>query len=364
MIKQSLCHTTPSAWRAINAEETGIYEISGFLWFEAGLQFWQCLPGLAGCMTTNMASTDHPSLPLLVILGPTGSGKSALALAAARKAKAEVLSVDAMQVYHGMDIGTAKPSLAEQYEIRHHLLDWVRPDELFSVARFVSLAEETIADCRHRNVPLIACGGTPLYYKSLFYGLFEGPAADASVRERLAEISGEELHARLVAVDPKAAGRIHAGDQRRLIRALEVFELTGRPISSFQTEWESAEPSRHAAVWIGLRWETAALNRRLNARAKDMIAAGWVDEVRGLASRYASFSQTASGATGYQVLMDHLDGKISLDEALEQIKIATRQLARRQMKWFRRFPKVHWLDGERGVEENLGRVMELWRKPS
>jgi tRNA dimethylallyltransferase len=299
---------------------------------------------------------------LLAIIGATGSGKSSLAMALARRTGAEILSVDAMQIYQGMNIGTAKPTAEEQREVRHHLVDWVRPDETFSVARFAALAGEVIADAQRRGVPLIAVGGTPLYFKALFYGLFEGPSADAGVRERLAVLSGKELHERLQSVDPAAAERIHASDRKRLIRALEVFELTGRPISSFQTEWESEQVPRYPAVWVGLRWETSALNRRLNARAKEMIAAGWVEEVRRLDSLYSPWSQTAGAATGYERLLEHIRGRVSLDEAMEEIKIATRQLARRQMKWFKRFPGVHWLDGERALEENVGEAMRLSEK--
>jgi len=336
---------------------------------------------------------------LLVILGPTCSGKSSLALNVARRTGAQMLSVDAMQVYQDMNIGTAKPSAAEQNEIRHHLINCVPPDESFSVARFVELAEGVISHAAQKDEtpilgdfpsspctqgegwgggslfepprkcvkpaqtgsPLIACGGTPLYYKSLFYGLFEGPGADSAVRERLNALSGEELHERLKTADPAAAARIHPGDQKRLIRALEVFELTGRPISSFQTDWDSPAGARFPAVWIGLRWETAELNRRLNARTKEMIAAGWIDEVRDLIKRYPNWSQTASGAMGYQFLRQHLEGRMTLDDAFEQIKISTRQLARRQMKWFKRFPGVHWLEGNRPMEQNVEEVLQLWR---
>jgi tRNA dimethylallyltransferase len=295
---------------------------------------------------------------ILAMIGPTASGKSALAMAVARRTGAEILSVDAMQVYQGMNIGTAKPTVTEQREIRHYLLDWVRPDETFSVARFAALAEEVIADAARRGVPLIAVGGTPLYFKALFYGLFDGPSADTAVRNRLGELSGQELHERLAKVDPAAAARIHPADRKRLIRALEVFELTGHPISSLQTEWESA--ARLGAVWIGLRWETPALNRRINARVKEMMAAGWVEEVRELTRHRLEFSQTASAATGYQELIRNLADGLPLEEAAERIKIATRQLARRQMKWFKRFPLVHWLDGARPLEENIEETLRLW----
>lgn len=298
---------------------------------------------------------------LLVILGPTASGKSSLSVAVARRTGAEILSVDSMQVYRGMDIGTAKPSLAEQHEIRHHLLDWVRPDEMFSVARFVELADQTIEDARRRGVPLIASGGTPMYYKALFEGLFEGPCADEGIRQRLRLLSGEELHTRLKAVDPAAAERIHPADQKRLVRALEVHELTGKPISSLQNEWQTSNAYRHEAVWVGLLWDREALNRRINARVKDMIAAGWVEEVRQLLERHPTLSKTAAEATGYHELIEHVQGRFSFEDAVEQIKIATRQLARRQMKWFKRFPNVTWLPGEAPLEENAEQVMNLWR---
>jgi len=298
---------------------------------------------------------------ILAIIGATGSGKSALALAVARQAKAEILSVDSMQIYQGMNIGTAKPSRAEQREIRHHLLDWVRPDETFSVARFVDLAGSIIAESRARDTPLIAVGGTPLYFKSLFHGLFDGPKADAAVRRQLAELTGEQLHEKLREVDPAAAERIHPSDRKRLVRALEVFQLSGRPISSFQNQWSSNAPQNFPAVWVGLRWETAALNRRINARVKEMLASGWVDEVRSLMGQYAEWSDTAGQATGYQILRQHIAGKITLEDAAEQIKIATRQLARRQMKWFRRFPEVQWLEGDRALEQNAQETMRFWK---
>src|SRR5687767_4802162 len=165
--------------------------------------------------------------------------------------------------------------------------------------------------------------------------MFEGPGASSEIRERLRLLSNDELHARLAAVDPAAAARLHRNDTKRLIRALEVHELTGQPISALQKEWGDPTP-RHRAVWIGLDWDRDALNRRINARVKLMMEAGWLDETRALLDRYGELSKTAAEATGYAELIAHLRGRMSLDDAVEQIKIATRQLARRQMKWFRR----------------------------
>lgn len=299
--------------------------------------------------------------PLLVILGPTACGKSALASAIARQTGAEILSVDSMQIYQGMDIGTAKPSPAERNEIPHHLLDLVRPDESFSVARFVELADGIIADARQRQKKIIVTGGTPLYYQALFKGLFDGPQADESLRKTLGQSTSEALHEKLSQVDPAAAARISPADSRRLIRALEVFEITGQPISTLQKQWESNQPQRHRAVWIGLAWERAAINRRINLRVKEMMTAGWLEEVRRLLQKYPMLSKTAAGATGYQQLIEHLEGKMSLDDAIEQIKIATRQLARRQMKWFKRFPHVHWLAGDQPLEQNVQESLKHWR---
>jgi tRNA dimethylallyltransferase len=296
------------------------------------------------------------SRKLLAIIGPTASGKSTLAMETARKTGAEILSADSMQVYRGMDIGTAKPTQQERAEVVHHLIDVVEPTESFTVARFVDMADGVIATARS---PLIVVGGTPLYYKALFEGLFEGPGADELIRERLSAADPGELHARLVAVDPEAAARIHVNDRKRLIRALEVHELTGRSISSLQTEWESGR-MRHEAVWVGLQWEREGLNRRINARVKGMIAGRWVEETRALVGRFGELSSTAAEATGYRELIEHVRGRMSLEDAVEQIKIATRQLARRQMKWLKRFKDVHWIAGDAPLEEQVRQVLARW----
>ena len=293
---------------------------------------------------TMAAATLH------AIIGPTASGKSELALALARRLGGEILCVDSMTVYRGMDVGTAKPTAAERAAVRHHLIDVAEPTETFAVARFVALADATIADAASRGVPLVAVGGTPMYFKALFEGLFEGPGADAAVRERLAGESNDALHARLATIDPDAAQRIQRNDQRRLIRALEVYELTGKPITDHQREWGSQV--RHPATWIGLRWERDALNRRINQRVRRMMDAGWLDECRGLLARYGTLSKTAAEATGYEELFDHIADRRTLDEAFERTKIHTRQLAGRQMKWFRRFANVRWIDGD-PIDERL-----------
>jgi tRNA dimethylallyltransferase len=296
---------------------------------------------------------------ILVILGATASGKSELAFELARLIGAQILSVDSMQVYRGMDVGTAKPTQPERALVRHHLIDIVEPDEIFTVARFVELADRVIADAAERNIPLIATGGTPLYFKSLFEGLFEGPGADPDLRERLRMLTGQELHERLASVDPVAAERIHVNDSKRLIRALEVHELTGQSITAHQQQWGGGRP-RHPVVWIGLDWDRELLNRRINARARAMLAAGWVDEARALLARFGQLSTTAAQATGYHELIDHLRGNTTLDQATEQIKIATRQLARKQLKWFRRFPSVRWLPGTSDLQNKLAAVRQLW----
>ena len=303
-----------------------------------------------------MAGTEPP---ILVLLGATASGKSAVAEAVADAVGGEVLSVDSMQVYRGMDVGTAKPTAAERACVRYHAIDVVDPDQTFTAARFVELADAAIADAAARGVPLVAAGGSPLYHKALFDGLFDGPPADDAVRDRLRAEPNDALHARLSVADPAAAARIHVNDQKRLVRALEVFELTGRPISSFQTDWADERP-RHPVVRVGLSWDKDVLNRRINARVKAMLAGGWVDEVRRLLERYGELSPTAGEATGYRELAAHVRGRQSSDDAAEAIKIGTRQLARRQLKWFRRFPGVTWLPGDRPVTENVAAVLARW----
>ncbi|MBC7784747.1 MAG: tRNA (adenosine(37)-N6)-dimethylallyltransferase MiaA [Burkholderiales bacterium] len=297
------------------------------------------------------------SSPIIVILGPTASGKTALALAVAERVGAEILSVDSMQVYRHMDVGTAKPTADERVCVPHHMIDLVEPDQAFAVSEFVEQADAVIHRAAGRGVPIIATGGTPMYYKSLFEGLFDGPGADDAIRARLNAEPLELLHPRLPQIDPPSAMRIHVNDRRRLVRALEVYDLTGRTISSMQNEWSSGK-HRHEAVWFGLNWEKEELNRRINARVKLMMQTGWLEETRSVLDRFGALSKTAAEATGYHELLEHLHGRMSLDDAVEQIKIATRQLARRQMKWFRRFSQVTWLNGADDVQKNADAIVQ------
>ena len=317
------------------------------------------------------------SSPLCVILGPTASGKSALAHAVARAAGAQILAVDSMTVYGGMDIGTAKPSAQERAQVPYHGLDLAEPNETFTVARWLEEAERVIGCRRHGGMKarrhegtvdvasnrdddrLVLVGGTPLYLQALFHGMFEGPPADPAFREALAALSTAELHARLAQVDPSAAARIHLNDRKRLTRALEVHHATGRPISELQTQWESATP-RYPSVRFGLAWPREELNRRINARVKQMMSEGWLEEVRGVLDRFGDFSPTAAEATGYGLLANVVRERIDLNDAVEQIKIRTRQLAKRQMTWFRRFADVTWLGGSAPIEENVRVVLERW----
>jgi tRNA dimethylallyltransferase len=282
----------------------------------------------------------------ILILGVTASGKGALAFELAQKLGAEIISVDSMKVYRRMDIGTAKPPRQKRQVLPYHLIDVAEPSEAFSVDRFLDLAQKAASDIQNRNKPIVAVGGTAMYIKALLYGLFEGPGTDESIRNRLKnEAAAEglaELHKRLTAADPIAAGRIHPNDEKRIIRALEVYELTGRPISTFQTQWDDAPD----AGWcvIGLRREKETENRRMNARVKRMIDEGLRDEVAGLLAEEKPLSKQAAAAIGYAEMIAHLKGQMPLDETVEKIKINTRRFAKSQRTWFKTFQNIHWLD--------------------
>lgn len=292
-----------------------------------------------------------------VIIGPTAGGKSALAvevchaLNASGRGPAEVVTADSMQVYRGMDIGTAKPTMTERQGIPHHLLDIVEPTDSFSVDQWLKLAEATIADVRARGGIPVVVGGTNLYVKALLEGLFDGPAADAALRAELAAMDPHARRAELERVDPAAAERIHFNDDRRTIRALEVHRLTGTPISSHQKQWEQAGVREDALV-IGLEWPTPAINLRINARVKQMVAAGLVEEVQGLLAA-GRLGVQAREALGYKQLVGAIETGTAgaIDDAVEQIKIETRRLAKNQRTWLKRF---------RGIRGASGMPASVW----
>jgi len=282
----------------------------------------------------------------ILILGVTASGKGRLAFELAKYLDAEILSIDSMKVYRRMNIGTAKPPKEIRDQIPYHLIDVVEPCESFSVARFLELANTTIDGIKKRGKSIVAVGGTALYIKSLLYGLFEGPGADKQIRAELkarAETEGlQSLYEQLQKIDPDTANKISSNDARRIIRALEVYKLTGQPISRFQRQWSA--DNKHDWTIVGLRREKTEENKRINARVKKMIDAGLVDEVKGLLAEPKPLSDQARCAIGYAEIIDHLSGKQSLDDAIELIKKNTRKLAKAQRTWFKTFKNVLWLD--------------------
>jgi tRNA dimethylallyltransferase len=289
-----------------------------------------------------------------MVLGVTASGKARLAFELARRIDGEIVSVDSMKVYRRMDIGTAKPSVEARRQVRYHMIDVVEPSESFSVGLFCEGAQEAITDIRHRGKTVVAVGGTALYSKALLYGLFEGPGGDERIRAELraqAEAEGPPaLHRRLLAVDPQAADRISPNDTRRLVRALEVYQLTGKPISSFQKQFDAVQPVRDWMI-IGLRRDKPLESRRINARVKRMIETGLVGEVRSLLAEDKPLSKQARCAIGYAEIIEHLREDLALDDAIEQIKKNTRRLAKGQRTWFKTFRTVQWIDIEKGASD-------------
>ncbi len=295
----------------------------------------------------------------IMILGVTASGKSRLAFELARRIAAEIVSVDSMKVYRRMDIGTAKPSAEARRHVRYHMIDVVEPSESFSAGLFLDQASAAIDEIRSRGKSIVAVGGTALYSKALLYGLFEGPSRDERFRDELkARIESEGpavLHQELAAIDPVAADRISPNDAKRIIRALEVYRLTGKPISSLQQQFDAEKPAGDWTV-IGLRREKAVESQRINARVKKMVQMGLVDEVRSLLAEPEPLSPQARCAIGYAEMIEHLEGRLSLEDAVEQIKKNTRRLAKGQRTWFRRFTDVTWI--EVGAEESVESVLD------
>jgi len=282
-------------------------------------------------------------LRIVVIVGPTGAGKTRLSLELARLIGGEVVSCDSQQVYIGMDIGTGKATADERARIPHHLLDVVRPDQEMTMARFMELADRAIADVSDRGKPVIVCGGTGLYVRGLLYGLFDGPPASPELRAELAARGTPALRAELEAVDPIAATKIEKNDQKRIIRALEVFRLTGEPMSTHQARHDhKTVPPRYEFRLVGLSPERELLYPAIDARVDQMIEAGLEAEVASL--RAAGFCPPlrSQQAIGYSELHQAASGELDRARAIELIKRNSRHYARRQMSWYRSDPSITW----------------------
>jgi tRNA dimethylallyltransferase len=296
---------------------------------------------------------------LRALVGPTASGKSEAALSIAQRLGAEIVSIDSMQVYRGMDVGTAKPTAAQTARVPHHLLDLAEPTERFTVSRFQAEARNVLADVER---PLLV-GGSGLYYRAVVDDL-DFPEEDQGTRNELlqeAAVAGSpRLHGRLAGIDPAAAAKIEPANTRRVVRALEVPAVTGRGFSSFGESWERYEPSRVRAA--GVRIDRAILAERIEARIDSMLEAGWVNEVKELVASGFGGWLTATQAIGYAELAAQLEGSLSLTAAREITLKRTKALARRQMAWFRRDPRIRWFDagddGATGAVDSIVAYLE------
>ncbi|MBI5779992.1 MAG: tRNA (adenosine(37)-N6)-dimethylallyltransferase MiaA [Planctomycetes bacterium] len=288
---------------------------------------------------------------LRIIIGQTASGKSALASRIANQGDYEIISADSMKIYRGMDIGTSKPFSEQQKKLRYHLIDIVEPHEEYNVAKFVRDCDKAIADINKRDrKPLLVCG-TPMYLKAWLYGIFSGSGTDSVIRAELEKAASEKglafLYEQLIKVDPAKADKIHANDRKRIIRALEVYRLTGKTISSLQTHFSKTE-LRYSVKMVGLKWKPEELYLRIDERVERMFNAGLVEEVKGLINSGKGLGKQAGEAIGYKEVIRHLNGEITLEVAKEEVKKGTRYLARKQMTWFRRFPDIKWIECKPG----------------
>ena len=298
--------------------------------------------------------------PIVAVVGATASGKTALSLDLAERLGGEIVNTDAMALYRGMDIGTAKPPRAERRGIAHHLLDLLDVREPASVAWFQERARATIADLRGRGVTPVLAGGSALYVRAVL-DRFEFPGTDPAVRSRLEaeldEVGTAALHARLAAADPEAAAGIRPDNGRRIVRALEVIELTGKPFSASLPRLEYADP---ASVQIGVDIDRAVLAERIERRVDAMFEQGLVEEVERLLAEGLADSRTAAMAIGYREVAAYLRGELSLEEARERTVTATRRFARRQDQWFRKDPRVVWVHHD--DPDRVERAVEVVRR--
>jgi tRNA dimethylallyltransferase len=287
------------------------------------------------------------------LTGATAVGKTSIGIALAEGIGAEIISLDSMAIYRGMDIGTAKPPHELRERVPHHLIDIVDPAEEYSVSQYVDAAAAAVAEIRSRGKQPLFVGGTPLYLKSLLRGLFNGPPANWALRneieQELAQVGEQALYDRLTQVDPLAASNIHPNDTRRLIRALEVFRATGEPISHQQLQFEEGLPAEECRVFV-LRRRREEMHERIAARVESMAEAGLVDEVRGLIAGGRELGRTARQAVGYHEAITHLAGEYDRQEMIARITYRTRRFAKRQGTWFRSLSECRFVDLEGEVD--------------
>lgn len=279
--------------------------------------------------------------PVLVILGPTGSGKSRLAVNVAERVGGEILSVDALKVYRGMDIGTAKPTPEERARVPHHGVDLVEPNEEFSVAEFLDYAEPKLAEIVAREKVPVLDATAPYYLKALVYGVDRGPAPRPEFRDEMERRPPLELHAQLKSIDPASAERIGPTDRKRLVRALEIIEFSDKLPSEVE-QWGAARQD-YRWMFTGIRWPRELLYERVTKRAQQMFENGWLDEVKRIRAG-AGFSATSGKAHGYRRLQEYIDGVLTWDECVAETIRDVKTFARKSMTFFKGFPRVQWLD--------------------
>jgi tRNA dimethylallyltransferase len=316
--------------------------------------------------TAEMAARTRPArISVGFIVGPTGAGKSALAMEVAERADCEIVNADSRQFYRGMDLGTAKPSAEDRARVPHHLVDVRNPDESLDVAEFAQLARAAIENISARGRNPLVVGGSGLYLRVIRGGIFRGPAASAEIRGRLAKIAEQQgvahLHQRLREIDPEAANRIGVNDLYRIVRALEVFELTGEAISAHQLRHRFADIG-YDTLTVGVEVERKKLYQAIDTRFDAMVSAGLVEEVRALIEAGYSPGKPPLSTIGYKQIGEYLRGEMTLTDAVSQAKQESRRLAKRQLTWFRREPEIVWLDPERGADDALALFEKFFRR--
>jgi tRNA dimethylallyltransferase len=299
----------------------------------------------------------NPAPPPVFLAGPTAAGKSALAMELAERIGGEIISVDSMQVYRGLDIGTAKPSPAQQRRVPHHLIDVAGLGESFDAARFIALAGAAVAGIRSRGRVPIFCGGTGLYFKAFLEGLGAAPSSDPKIRAELESTPLEVLLTELQQRDPAMFDKVDRRNPRRVIRALEVIRITGRPYSEQRAGWQAGPPAVPGR-FIGLTRPAGELSDRIRRRVDEMFAGGLVAETEDLLRRGLAENPTALQALGYRQAVEHLRGERPLAETIELVKIRTRQYAKRQLTWFRRHMRLDWITLEGRTPAPVAQIEE------